>query len=547
VVKREQVNQGTRLAASWAEDRVFVITTAALVALVVFAWASYGLIGKWLIKSMYTGMFPSVAGDLLQGRSGTPLANYYREAERLLWVLTAVPILFVALAALAKVGVLDKLLVSGASFLLVFWLAFCAIEFYPPLIGVLGLDRKLEYYAHKLVLRPHEKLIYVFQDDTQRLGSARFKGDQYSPAYGVQTATIEFGYWERNNGFVIGPPAPSTDVVIMGDSYVEAGSSYDDILGSRLAAASRLRTVTLGVGGYGPFQYLEIFKTYGVKLKPRYAIMAFFEGNDALNVKDYLGWRKGDGGYYDRVDQAWFPPLWRRYFYVLGQLGQYLERLGTTSLDVARLRLGLGTGGVHPDLVVLNLGAEKQKAVFYYKNDARSSEEMLQSAEWKALGDILAEFKAVAEANGIAPLVLYIPAAAHVYADLTTKESGANWLKIRNEQILASENEEQAMREIARRADIRLVSLTPVFKAAAKKGRMLYYPFDSHWNSEGRQTAAAYLASVLRPSGKKPAAEGAAAQEAAKRPAKNIETMTARDSTAGRSRTQSWPILKTLW
>src|SRR4029078_6600136 len=45
---------------------------------------------------------------------------------------------------------------------------------------------------------------------------------------------------------------------------------------------------------------------------------------------------------------------------------------------------------------------------------------------------------------------------------------------------------------------IKLASLTPVFEAAAKDGKSLYYPFDTHWNSTGREIAAAFMTSVLR-------------------------------------------------
>jgi hypothetical protein len=36
-----------------------------------------------------------------------------------------------------------------------------------------------------------------------------------------------------------------------------------------------------------------------------------------------------------------------------------------------------------------------------------------------------------------------------------------------------------------------------VFKNKAAEGHLLYYPFDTHWNVEGRRTAAAFIASHL--------------------------------------------------
>jgi hypothetical protein len=42
-----------------------------------------------------------------------------------------------------------------------------------------------------------------------------------------------------------------------------------------------------------------------------------------------------------------------------------------------------------------------------------------------------------------------------------------------------------------------LVDLSPFFEAAARRGKMLYYPMDTHWNSDGREVAAATIAKIL--------------------------------------------------
>ena len=57
---------------------------------------------------------------------------------------------------------------------------------------------------------------------------------------------------------------------------------------------------------------------------------------------------------------------------------------------------------------------------------------------------------------------------------------------------------EDAMVRLSSELHIKLASLTPVFEAAAKDGKSLYYPFDTHWNSTGREIAAAFMTSVLR-------------------------------------------------
>ena len=47
----------------------------------------------------------------------------------------------------------------------------------------------------------------------------------------------------------------------------------------------------------------------------------------------------------------------------------------------------------------------------------------------------------------------------------------------------------RVIEEIASRQDVIFINLLPEFKARAEKGELLFYPFDTHWNSAGRQAA----------------------------------------------------------
>jgi hypothetical protein len=79
----------------------------------------------------------------------------------------------------------------------------------------------------------------------------------------------------------------------------------------------------------------------------------------------------------------------------------------------------------------------------------------------------------------------------------STEESGANWLAIRDEQVMAKANAEGAIITLGYELNMLLVDLSPSFEAAAREGKMLYYPMDSHWNSEGREVGAAEVAKIL--------------------------------------------------
>ena len=43
--------------------------------------------------------------------------------------------------------------------------------------------------------------------------------------------------------------------------------------------------------------YLELFKRYAHRVKPRYAVLCFSDGNDVEDTKQYLSWQKGNSYY----------------------------------------------------------------------------------------------------------------------------------------------------------------------------------------------------------------------------------------------------------
>ena len=111
--------------------------------------------------------------------------------------------------------------------------------------------------------------------------------------------------------------------------------------------------------------------------------------------------------------------------------------------------------------------------------------------------ELLRQFKTIAAENSIVPIVVFIPIKAHIYAEYTTSDDVSNWMKIRGQQIAAKDNTESALRSLCREIGLELISLSPAFGRAAGQGKFLYYPFDTHWNSEGRQIGASVVAKTL--------------------------------------------------
>lgn len=86
------------------------------------------------------------------------------------------------------------------------------------------------------------------------------------------------------------PSAPgSAEVVVLGDSQtygtnVATSESYPAVLG-RLAG---VRAYNMGIGGYGPLQYLALLER-ALELRPRTVVVGLYLGNDVVDASRYAG------------------------------------------------------------------------------------------------------------------------------------------------------------------------------------------------------------------------------------------------------------------
>lgn len=305
-----------------------------------------------------------------------------------------------------------------------------------------------------------------------------------------RSVTDEDGF--RNNS-----PINVSDIVVLGDSFAEVGHDEYDTFSKRLEVISGYKTKNLGLGWYGPFQYLLVFERYGLKQEPKYAVFCFFEGNDIGDIHEYLKWKEGGDYWHFNLARKHF---FQRFAVALGDLVSLNPRDQTTALTEQKCIRDCPNKkatDVHPDLVVLEIRGNTRKTVFFYKSEPRSPDVLLQTIEYNALKEILQQFKAVSSLNRVIPIVVFIPSTVHIYAQYSVLSSGARWMKIRDAQISSKTNTETAVMRLLEQVGIRTISLTSSFEEAANKGRFLYYDFDTHWNSEGREIAASYVAAKL--------------------------------------------------
>jgi PAS domain S-box-containing protein len=469
---------------------------------IVMAWVLYVLFGHDLINDMYHGRAAlPFLNQVMEGRGSTPIQSYHQTADRLMllgtfWLVTS----YLTLLFLMKRPIGAVLAIF--SFLLTSFLVFCFFEFAPSLIKPLGLDA-IGYYAYKVNYVDDDVLIYR-EKPFNKVTHENYRSENYSALYGIEVPPVHFKWITDQNGFRNGQAREYSDIIAIGDSYLEWGNTEADTFVKRLEnKLPGLTTANLGKSGYGPPQYLEVLNRYGVKYQPKHALLAFFEGNDVQDTKAYFSWKKGQ-----TENLPYFPyrmaqlSFTKRYLLALNSQATFIRATFSYWVELALNSMAQRQGyayDVHPDLALINLGDGKtHKMKFVEHLDTRSPKEMLASQEWRQLKTVLADVRAASEKNGIALVVIYIPAAAHVYAQYSTKQSGENWLTIRDQQIQAKTNTEEAMSRMAQDLDIDLISLSPVLEEAASRGRLLYYPLDPHWNPEGTELAASYVADILK-------------------------------------------------
>jgi PAS domain S-box-containing protein len=462
-------------------------------------WILYLLFGHQLIRLLYN--IELLNSVVMKQRAYNPVDIYYRQADEVLVLSTIVLVtLFVLMLLIQKpLGVL----LAGLSVTVCAFIVFCIFEFFPSLIESFHLDTIAYYYGYKTNYIYDDKLVYREKPFINTV-SHGFRGSHYSPLYGVDVPPVTVEYILDENGFRNTPGKQSADVAVLGDSYVVFGNNEADTFVGRLEKKlSGLTVVNLGASGYGPFQYLEVLKRYGVKYKPKYVLFGFFEGNDIYDVEGYLQWKEGrvkkDTSLFYRVQQMSFI---ERYWELFAKVGVSIRKEMDFLIQLALYRMAEAGGyseAIHPDLASLDIGDNKNyRVLFIDRVNTRPAAEMLRTKEWQAFKAILNEFKQVCAENKIVPVIMYIPTPVHIYGQYSTKASGKNWLGVRDKQIAAKENTERAVQELAYELKIDFISLSPVFEGAAKEGKLLYMQLDSHWNSEGREIAADFVANALK-------------------------------------------------
>ncbi len=302
-------------------------------------------------------------------------------------------------------------------------------------------------------------------DVTVHVNAAGFV-DREWPAPGESTQST-------GGGVAGGLPRPKKEIVVVGDSFVQAAQVRPgEGFGARLEAGLEARghdvdVLSMGVPGAGTATALGVLREYALPRKPDLVILGFLVANDVLNNHPLLE-GKDDKPFYTlrdgrleparAVDLVATSPLWR-----WSAAWRWATRAWVTR-EVAERKLTLGQGmpidlRVH-DPACLRGGTEPRCAVW--------------EEAWAVTDALLAEMK---RACGDVPFGVVL------FPDRVQVERRADWPGVEGWDFDAAEA--RAATTAGKHAPVH--DLLPYLRAA---GGGLYLRKDGHWTARGHAAAA---------------------------------------------------------
>jgi len=329
---------------------------------------------------------------------------------------------------------------------------------------------------------PDPELIYVRKgNERHRL---RFIGSDLVRLNGAPQTTYVCDLRLDGRGFRNPTDLPSADVVVVGDSFIEGLQVAEpELVSARLGRLLGASVANLGRTGYGPQQELGVLRRYGVSLRPRTCVWAFYEGNDLQDAGTY-------GAEQRQASRALREPASKESF------GRSFTRNG---LDFA-IRRWLRPEPTRPARLQtgwFNDTSGARTAMYFSCADYEAGGLSEASADgpngWKRVRSVLADAHALCAREGIDLVVVFIPTKFRVYRDLCTfdPQSPCTGWPVGNLPGALKDGVASISDEIG------FLDLTPRLQAEAKGGAVLYLPDDTHWSAEGHRSTAVAVAEFL--------------------------------------------------
>ena len=300
------------------------------------------------------------------------------------------------------------------------------------------------------------------------------------------------------------------DIVLTGDSFTirTAPETYIE----QLAANTGKDILTLGAPSWTTLNEVTAVEKFGLDKNPDWVVLLYFEGNDLINIQQYLE-KQASGLSWKAYDMQGVP--WYRRLVMYHMMRYWLGLLEPEPGHDQPIRYRYPVAAstevgsvetVFKDIHLLPISAD-------YDTIAHSD-------EFAAIQNALLRLKAQVEAQNGRFLLVYIPSKEHIYWSRIWDEVDVNNILERTVTVSLSEGDhgrlewepryldydtfnanhnaqERVMTDFATANGFDYLNLTPLlWQATIEQGEMYHYG-DPHWNQAGNNLVADALQAYL--------------------------------------------------
>lgn len=275
---------------------------------------------------------------------------------------------------------------------------------------------------------------------------------------------------------------PHVDVVVLGDSFVACtGVEATDASTHYLEELSKLSTYNMGVGGVGPYEYVELLRKYGLGFKPRVVILNFYEGNDLRDAVRYETFLKSGRNRRDSeedLERVLSNSYAASLIYAAREwlLRDQIKWLFDKDRDVNYRYTARSQGTVVP----LNVTNQDRGEV---RDAARLKNGEISLDLWTPP---LAAFKELAASKGFIGIVSYTPSMHTAYAHSAVFEDEKTGEVVRAMSTMQRDWLAKKSAELG----LTYIDLTPAFQKAADEGPLTHFPANVHLTPYGHRVSA---------------------------------------------------------
>ena len=300
------------------------------------------------------------------------------------------------------------------------------------------------------------------------------------------------------------------EIIVIGDSFTDCNVPPEQTWPALLEVFSGRSVYNLGVGGIGPYEYIQILKRFGLQRRPRIVIMNIYEGNDLRDALRYWDHRNNKGGaaQVGKLDSARGRWLSRHSYVVnvaIAARHEWVDRALRSLLEVEP-EFKKGLDAIDKDSLDLRyvLHLDGGDIAFNQENVDRDELRLAMVVDQglidlKVLDEAFATFARLAKDEGFLPLITYSPAAYTAYGSyIEFSEPSVGPVLGRYSDRLRD-----YFRDTADRFGFGFFDLTSDLQAEidaqgrAQGAQLLYFPLSVHYTAEGHRIVAQSLTRFL--------------------------------------------------